>query len=187
MSSYSGEQTSASPWPLRIGALAAGLLVAAFLTLLLIGLARRDGPFGSVAVAPRPAPDFTVPLLTGGELRLADLRGKPVLLNFWASWCVPCAQEMPALEQAYRAYGDRVAFLGVSVQDTEPDALAFLRRTGVTYPNGRDLDGSVSIEYGMTGVPETFFITQDGRIHRKWVGPLDPAKLRELLDDLLRQ
>lgn len=181
------ETTAGSPWATRLALLAIGLAGVALVALLLYGLGQRGGPFGIVSVVRRPAPDFTMPLFGGGEVRLADLRGRPVLLNFWASWCVPCEIEMPALEQAHRKYGDRVVFLGIDVQDTEEEGLRFLQRTGVTYRNGRDLDGAISIEYGMTGVPETFFITRDGQIQRKWVGPLDLTRLESLLEELLRE
>lgn len=85
-----------------------------------------------------------------------------------------------------RAYENRVVFIGVNVQDTDPLARGFLRRFGVTYPNGRDTSGAVAVEYGMSGVPETYFVDRSGQLVRKWQGALDEARLRRFLDDLLR-
>ena len=89
------------------------------------------------------------------------------------------------LERASRVYRDRVAFIGVNVQDTDASAREFLRRFGVTYPNGRDPGGAISVDYGMSGVPESYFVDRDGQIVRKWQGPLDDQRLRAFLDELL--
>ncbi|MDP8922669.1 MAG: TlpA family protein disulfide reductase [Chloroflexota bacterium] len=176
-----------NPWVARSFALAIALVVVAFLGLLVWGLGRRAA--GTVGVAPiqtRPAPDFGLPLFDGGTFRLGEQRGTPVLINFWASWCVPCEDEAAALERAYRQYGDRVQFIGVNVQDTDANARAFLRRFGVSYPNGRDASGEVAVEYGMSGVPETYFVDRNGTLVRKWQGPLDDERLRQFLDELAR-
>lgn len=176
-----------SPWVARSIALGVALAVVALLGLMVWGLGKRaEGTVGNAPVQPRPAPTFTVPLLDGGIFTLGEQRGKPVLVNFWASWCIPCEDEAAALERAYRRYDDRVAFIGVNVQDTDPNARGFLRRFGVTYPNGRDANGEVAIEYGMSGVPETYFVDRQGALVRKWQGPLDDERLRQFLDDLLR-
>ncbi len=106
------------------------------------------------------------------------------MVNFWASWCIPCEDEAAALERAARRYGDRVQFIGVNVQDTDANARAFLRRFGVTYPNGRDASGEIAVEYGMSGVPETYFVDRNGALVRKWQGPLDDGRLRGFLDEL---
>lgn len=177
----------ANPWVARSFALGAALVIVLFFGLLVWGLGRRAA--GTVGVAPiqaRPAPAFSVPLFLGGTFQLAEQRGTPVLINFWASWCIPCEDEAPALERAARRYGDRVAFIGVNVQDTDANARAFLRRFGVTYPNGRDASGEVAVEYGMSGVPETYFVDRDGQLVRKWQGPLDDERLRQFLDELTR-
>lgn len=170
----------------RIVAVVVIVAMVALLALLVWGIGKRAaGTAGSVPVAVRPAPAFTMPLLDGGQLDIASLHGKPVVINFWASWCIPCEEEAAALEQASRLYQDRVTFLGVNVQDTEPLAREFVQRFGVTYPNGRDLTGAIAVEYGMSGVPETYFVDQEGRIVRKWQGALDEARLRAYLDELL--
>lgn len=174
------------PGSARLVALIVGVIVVALIGLMIWGIGKRAaGTVGSVPVTTRPAPAFTVPLFEGGQFSLASTQGKPVLINFWASWCIPCEEEAAVLEQASRVYGDRVAFIGIDVQDTEPAAREFLRRFGVTYPNGRDLSGTIAVEYGMSGVPETYFVDRSGMLVRKWQGPLDEARLRGFLDDLL--
>ena len=176
-----------SPRSARIVALLAGLLLIATLLLMIWGIGKRAaGTVGSVPVASRPAPTFSLTLLDGTAFDLAAVRGKPVVINFWASWCIPCEEEAAALEQASRAYRDRATFVGVNVQDTEPLARDFMRRFGVTYPNGRDASGAIAVEYGMGGVPETYFVDRDGQLVGKWQGALDEARLRSFLDDLLR-
>ena len=90
------------------------------------------------------------------------------------------------LERVARRYAGRVEFVGVDVQDTEQNARTFLSRYGVTYPNGPDPSGQISIDYGMSGVPESYFVGRDGRIARKWAGPLDEPKLVGFVEELLR-
>lgn len=134
------------------------------------------------------APDFTAPLLRrGGSVTLADLRGKPVLLNFWASWCVPCKDEAPMLRQAYAAYGSKVHFLGIDVRDSLTSALAFERDNHVAYPSARDEGFQIGDDYGLTGQPESFFIDQNGMIVQHVPGPLTRRELFDLLDVLVRR
>ena len=179
--------TAANPWMARTAALIVGAVVVAFLGLLIWGLGKRAaGTVGSVAVPPRPAPPFTLALFDGGSFTLGQAVGRPVLINFWASWCVPCEDEAPVLERASRQYRDRVVFIGVDVQDTDANAAVFLRKFGISYPNGRDVTGGIAVEYGMSGVPETYFVDREGRLARKWQGPLDDARLRAFLEELLR-
>ena len=132
------------------------------------------------------APDFTLAMPDGGALRLSDLRGRVVLLDFWASWCKPCRDEAPALAEAYREYqGQGVEFVGVNLWDDADDAQRFLREQGHEYPNGIDAEGKIAISYGVRGIPEKFFIDRDGLIVRKFSGPMNPALLGGILDDLL--
>ena len=141
----------------------------------------------NIPVTVRPAPDFTLPLFDGTTLRLADLRGRPVLVDFWASWCVPCREEAATLEQVWQSYhATDLLFIGVSVQDREVAAQDFLEEFAITYPNGRDADGRISIDYGLMGVPEKFLINRQGQIVRKLVGPVPAAVLTDLLDALIR-
>jgi len=171
----------------RLVALVVGGVMLALLALMVWGIGRQaEGSVGTVPVAVRPAPPFAVQLFEGGQFDLTSTRGRPVMVNFWASWCIPCEEEAATLERQSRAYRDRVAFIGVDVQDTEANAREFLRRFGVTYQNGRDPNGAISVDYGMSGVPETYFIDRDGKIVRKWQGPLDDQRLRGFLDELLK-
>lgn len=117
------------------------------------------------------APEFRLKRFDGGTLALSELRGKYVVVNFWASWCVPCKDEAPLLERAWRENKDRgLVVLGVNIQDLEREARRFIVVTKATYPQVRDRDGSVSRAYATTGIPETFFITREGRIIRKFSG-----------------
>ncbi|MCC6173680.1 MAG: TlpA family protein disulfide reductase [Chloroflexi bacterium] len=171
----------------RIAAFVVAGVVVALLALLVWGLDRQaSGSTGEAKIATRPAPLFELPLFDGTTFKLADTGGRPVLINFWASWCIPCIDEAAALERASRIYGDRVLFIGVNVQDTDANARDFLRRYGVSYANGRDATGAISIDYGMSGVPESYFVDRQGRIVRKWQGPLDDSKIAAFLDELLR-
>ena len=97
----------------------------------------------------KPAPYFTLTLFDGGKQNSKDLLGKAVLVNFWASWCVPCRAGARALEAAWQKYKDRdVVFLGVNIQDKEEDARAFIKEFGITYLNGRDENGKIAMDYG---------------------------------------
>lgn len=128
----------------------------AFVGVLWIGLART----GQQAESGSAAPSFELPLLDGsGTLSDEDLRGKAVVVNFWASWCIPCREEAPLLERTWRAYRDRgVVFLGVNIKDAESDARRFVDEFDMTYPNVRDLDQGLTRQFGVKGLPETFFI-----------------------------
>ncbi|MGH7425292.1 MAG: TlpA family protein disulfide reductase, partial [Candidatus Methylomirabilales bacterium] len=105
-------------------------------------------------------PEFVLPILGGeGTLASKQLEGKPIVVNFWASWCVPCREEAPLLERAWRSYrGQGIKFLGVNTQDAEEDALDFVREFEITYPNVRDVNQELGGQMGVLGLPETFFI-----------------------------
>jgi cytochrome c biogenesis protein CcmG/thiol:disulfide interchange protein DsbE len=155
---------------LKLGAqaLAVGLVVA-LLALLVWKLVNDEGSGipSALARGERPlAPDFTLPRLdTEGTLSLSDLRGKGVVINFWASWCVPCKEEAPVLEAAWREHRDEgLVVLGVDFNDLRSDALAFMREVGMTYPVVYDRDGALVADYGATAVPETFFVNRQGRL-----------------------
>ena len=134
-----------------------------------------------------PAPAFTLPDLAApaAQVSLARFRGRPVLVNFWASWCVPCRREMPRLEAAYRRYAGRVAFVGIDYRDQDDDARAFVAKTGVTYPSGVDGDGAVGTRYGIYGLPTTVFVDAQGRIVGRFLGEMSAARLDTALTQLV--
>jgi len=135
----------------------------------------------------KPAPDFSLTLFDGRTIRLSDFRGRVVILNFWASWCPPCRAEAPLLEQSWQRYKDQgVVFLGVDMQDTEEAARQFIQEFGITYPNGRDPKNRIAIDYGVYGIPETFFIDREGRITYKHIGALEPETILVKLGDAAR-
>jgi cytochrome c biogenesis protein CcdA len=113
----------------------------------------------------RPAPDFTLTTFKGTTISLEDLRGKPVVINFWASWCPPCRIEAPLIERTWRAYKKRgPIFIGVNIQDRKEDALNYIREFDITYPNGPDPTGEIAIDYGVSGLPVTFFVSSRGEV-----------------------
>lgn len=174
--------------PMRLAAVALVALGALALTgLLAFGLANRSSVTGRSGITriDKPAPSVAMPLYGGGELTDADYAGKPVVINFWASWCGPCRQEAPLLERLSREYGERgVQFVGVNIQDATADAEAYLSEFAITYPNGSDDDGSISIDYGVIGIPVTFFVTGEGIVQRRWAGVMREPELRGWIDEL---
>ena len=125
----------------------------------------------AIALAFRPAseprvPDFELPVLGGGTMSSEDLKGSPVVLNFFASWCAPCREEAPVLQEAWERYRDEgVRFVGVNVQDTAAGARAFVREFGITYPVVRDADQDVAEDLRVYGLPQTFFVTDEWTLH----------------------
>jgi len=182
--------------PLRVAGRAAAVLVGiAFIALLAYGLTTKsaDTTIDDALARSEPvaAPAVDLPVLergaaTGalasaladGRLRLDELRGTPVVLNFWASWCVPCRTEAPVLEAGWRASRNRVAFVGLDMQDLTSDARDFLRELKVTYPTIRDRGNDVARDFGTTGLPETFFLDARGRVVGHVIGVVSPGQLR---------
>ncbi|MCS7058599.1 MAG: redoxin domain-containing protein [Meiothermus sp.] len=158
--------------------------------LLFWGLQRPDPEvLGSVRVG-RPAPTFSLPVLApyrdrfGPELGVGETLEKPVFLNIWASWCIPCRTEAPLLESFYRRYQDQVLVLGVNVQDREEEALKFIAQYGLSFPSVYDARGRIGIEYGYTGVPETFIISKERKVLARHIGELSESKLQEYLQQV---
>ena len=168
--------------------LAAGL-VASLLALLVWKVAA--GPESEVEGLSRgktpPAPGFSLPRLNGeGEISLASLRGKAVVINFWASWCVPCKEEAPVLEAAWREHRDRgLVVLGVNSQDLSSDARRFAREVGWTYPLVRDGEGETLGPYAVPAFPETFFVDRKGKVVARIDGPVTDETLRENIERVL--
>ena len=141
---------------------------------------------GLAQVSSGLAPDFTLATFDGRSVRLADLRGQVVVINFWASWCVPCRQEAPVLEAAWREYRDRgVVFVGVDYLDTDTEAAQYMTEFGLTYLNGPDTGTRIATRYRIQGVPETFFVDAGGVLRGLFVGPLSEAELHQRLQALL--
>ncbi|HEU5228149.1 MAG TPA: TlpA disulfide reductase family protein [Ktedonobacteraceae bacterium] len=130
----------------------------------------------------KAAPDFTLSTLnsSAGKIHLADLKGKQVILNFWASWCDPCNQEAPFLQKSWPGLQAKdVVFIGIDGPEKTSDAQKFLQKYGISYLNVQDtIDGSTAINYGVTGFPETVFINRDGIVVAKWVFPLTQQGLQ---------
>lgn len=122
------------------------------------------------------APDFTITSLDNKtSYTLSQLRGKVVVINFWASWCIPCRDEAALLEKTWKAYKDRgVVFIGVDWSDPEPDALKYIAEFKLTYFNGRDLGTKIGQQYKIKGVPETYFVGKDGKLRGNSLGPITP-------------
>lgn len=132
------------------------------------------------------APPFVFTTFEGEEISLEDLRGKGVVLNFWASWCDPCRAEAALLEATWRQEKENgIVFIGLDYLDQEPAAKAYLAEYDVTYPNGPDLQSQAARRYGIKGVPETFFIDPEGKIAHMVIGPIvNEAQFAEALDKI---
>ena len=165
------------------------LVLVGLLGLLVWGIQNKQPITGlsGITMVNRPAPDFSLTTFNGTTISLAGLRGKPIVINFWASWCPPCRFEAPLLERTWRAYKNRgVIFIGVDIQDREEDALNYIREFNITYPNGPDPTGEVSIDYGVSGLPVTFFVSKKGEIVRRWVGAIEKGVLISSIEEIMQ-
>lgn len=165
--------------------LVAGLLVTGPLIALLAVAFRYDPNYIASPLIGKPAPNFRLVDLEGEVSELAALRGKPVVINFWATYCPPCIVEHPLLTAAAEHYRGRVHFLGVIYQDDEELIRRFVEQRGSWGPSLIDPDGKVAIGYGVYGPPETFFIDRDGTIVDKVIGQVHGDHLVETLEELL--
>jgi len=150
---------------------------------------RRDPHDIRTGTIGKPAPAFTAERLDGGgTLSLSDYTGKVVVVNFFASWCLPCTQENPALVRVYERYrGSDVVMLGVVYQESRDSALSYVKRMGISWPALADDDGRVALSYGVFGPPETFFIGPDGVIAGRHIGPIDEGTLITGIEALRRE
>lgn len=157
--------------------------------LALLGLGLQLNQKGPITLESR-VPNFQFTTFDGQQIALDDYEGKVVVINFWASWCKPCEQEAAELEESWRRYqasGD-VIFLGINYVDTEPEALAYLKRFDITYPNGPDLRTQISQAFRIRGVPETYFIDKAGHLADVKIGPfLNIGEITSVIERLLAQ
>ncbi len=167
-------------WPLRFVAFAVVVALLALLGWATLSAAEGTSLPARVAAGERPpAPPFSLAVLwpraetwpasarlavEDGRVELSELRGRPLVVNFWASWCVPCREEAPLLNAAARRHAGEIVFLGIDVQDLRDDALAFSRELQTPYVSVRDKDNHAYEDYGLTGVPETYYVDAEGRI-----------------------
>ena len=168
-----------------------GGLVALFLFGLLRGPPDRDIASNLVG---KPVPGFVLPVYEryqttyGPTLDLADYKGKPLVLNFWASWCAPCRDEAPVLEAAWRKYGSEVLIVGVQSQDrgARDNGRAFINQFDLSFPNVFDDDSAVFVDYGVFGIPETFFVRPDGTLALRYTGQLTTELLDTQIEGLMQ-
>ena len=174
--------------PAMLGVAAVAAVVLAVCLVLATALGRGNS-LGRSPLVGRPAPSFSLATLqdpAGRKVRLEDLRGQVVLVNFWASWCAECVNEQPALNRLWARYRDAgVVIVGVSFQDARGDARDFVERAGTTYPLVVDPRSDAALAYGVHGLPESFLIGADGRVVDRVVGSLDEVALGRRIDRLL--
>jgi cytochrome c biogenesis protein CcmG, thiol:disulfide interchange protein DsbE len=168
--------------------LVVGLIIAAILVaILFLGLGKDPSEIRSPLIG-KPAPSFALREVgTGRTVDVTQFKGKPMVINFWATWCAPCWEEHPVLVANARMLQPDVQFLGVVFQDKEDKILGFLNERGTSYPTVVDEAGKTAIAYGVGGVPETFFLDANGVIRAKYAGPMSPDILRENLQKAMKQ
>ena len=171
-----------------------GVPVLLVLSLFVWGVAQNDGVagrpgvndnFGEVSISTDPMSDFELTTLSGEVVSIADYRGKVVMVDFWSSWCVPCRVEGPILSETYLKWRDRgVEFVGIAIWESEGPVLDFIELHGIEYVNAIDASGLTAVDFGVTGIPEKFFINTEGEIVRKVIGPNTRETLDSILTDL---
>ncbi len=169
------------------------VIVLAFVLLLgfmaLIGWGLNRSMRGALSIGD-PVPNFSMTTFSNQAINTNQFAGKVILVNFWASWCQPCAQEARELEEAYQHYkpGGQVVFIGLTYVDTEPNSLAYIQQYGITYPNGPDLATKVSQMFRVRGVPETYIIDRNGRLAYSKAGPFTSTdEIISVVDGILNK
>jgi cytochrome c biogenesis protein CcmG/thiol:disulfide interchange protein DsbE len=163
------------------------IIAAALVAVLFMGLGKDPAEIRSPLIG-KPAPTFALRQVgTSTTVNIAQFRGKPLIVNFWATWCGPCWEEHPVLVANARMLQPNVQFLGVVFQDKEDKILGFLEQRGSSYPTVVDEAGKTAIAYGVGGVPETYFIDANGVIVAKHNGPMSADILQENLQKVMRQ
>ncbi|MFK7805363.1 MAG: TlpA family protein disulfide reductase [Anaerolineae bacterium] len=160
------------------------LLIATVLGILWLALSRQSAPPdpANLTVAPSPghlAPDFTLTTLDGAEIQLSQLRGKPVIINFWATWCGPCRHETPQFQSFYERFSDDVVLLGINQREGLGQVNSFVEEFGMTYPVLLDTDGTVYDDYQVFGLPTTWFVNPDGVLTSVAPGGITEAFLED--------
>lgn len=177
----------------RAIAIGVGLPLVLLATLLAWGVAQNGGTagrpgvnsnFGEVTLSVEPDADFLLQTLDGGTISLEQLRGKVVVVDFWSSWCAPCKAEGPLLAEIYREWRERgVEFVGIAVWDERGAVQEFIQRNGIEYVNGLD-NGRILVDWGVSGIPEKFFVNADGEVVRKMIGPITETTFSSVLTQL---
>ena len=162
------------------------LVLGLFLGGLILAQGCGDDRNGAGSLAKEAASDFELTLFDGGKFRLSEFKGRPVIINFFASWCVSCGEETPVFERTARAYSQQgVVFLAIAVDDTETKARAFLAKAGLSIPAGLDRNGKIKDAYGIYGMPTTYFIDKSGRVNYLHAGAVTEVLLRHEIGKLL--